>query len=480
MGCGFSKTLSNDPIQIHCCVNPENVISPDGECNSRKHEVITPPNKRGSTNELITPISTDYDEKITSESEVDGEDDDDDDHGDDLIDEGYINEEEIGLLKCTESPIRLTTKSDCNKVLKTSPCNAENKKGFISFDINLNESDDVMLDSLHTCPLPKHLKRLEPLDRTPKITTEMLMEKLDKAEEKRKKALERWKQKTRKYCSSNRSAHHMGDISKEDRSITIRTVNETGTLNTLPNESPIKSGSLNKSREENFEKENNIKQSSKQSPNTATYSITVNSSPSTTGASSLTTATPTMTTTTTTTPTTPATPTEMKENSQKINQSNNSSSNLEDRLLKLLSGQHYSTNVSLDTLTGSSNCLKRPNYKSSLLSRHLHTRNYYLHTLREEDIEEDLEDEDDEDDSDEDTDDNDDELIDACDNGYGDNSSSCSSSSKNIETKLRKTQISSVEENCLQAKNRFLTYQTGNKYHYTPSVIKKRNRPKGS
>ncbi|VDQ03378.1 unnamed protein product [Trichobilharzia regenti] len=174
MGCGFSKTLSNDPIQIHCCVNPENVISPDGECNSRKHEVITPPNKRGSTNELITPISTDYDEKITSESEVDGEDDDDDDHGDDLIDEGYINEEEIGLLKCTESPIRLTTKSDCNK-------------------------------------------RLEPLDRTPKITTEMLMEKLDKAEEKRKKALERWKQKTRKYCSSNRSAHHMGDISKEDR-----------------------------------------------------------------------------------------------------------------------------------------------------------------------------------------------------------------------------------------------------------------------
>ncbi|CAH8874047.1 unnamed protein product [Trichobilharzia szidati] len=471
MGCGFSKTLSNDPIQIHCCVNPENVISPDGECNSQKHEVNTPPNKRGSTNELITPISTDYDEKITSGSEIDGE-DIDDDHGDDLIDEGYIDEEEIGLLKCTESPIRLTTKSDCNKVLQTSPCNAENKKGFISFDINLNESDDVMLDSLQTCPLPKHLKRLEPLDRTPKITTEMLMEKLDKAEEKRKKALERWKQKTRKYCSSGRSTHHMGDISKEDQSITIRTVNETGTLNTRPNESAVKSGSSNKPREENLEKENNIKQSSKQSPNTATYSITLNSSPSTTGASALTTSTPPTTTT----------PTEVKENSEKINQSNNSSSNLEDRLLKLLSGQHCGTNVSLDTPTGSSDCLKRSNYKSSLLSRHLPTRNYYLQTLREEDIEEDLEDEDDEDDSDEDTDDDDDddELIDACDNGYGDNTSSCSSGSKNIETKLRKTQISSVEENCLQAKNRFLTYQTGNKYHYTPSVIKRRNRPKGS
>ncbi|KAA0196564.1 hypothetical protein FBUS_05062 [Fasciolopsis buskii] len=63
----------------------------------------------------------------------------------------------------------------------------EVKKGFVAFDIPLDGSQATLLDNVLKKPLPKRLRHLEPLGHAPQITTEMLMEKLEKAEEKRQK-----------------------------------------------------------------------------------------------------------------------------------------------------------------------------------------------------------------------------------------------------------------------------------------------------
>ncbi|VDK32209.1 unnamed protein product [Taenia asiatica] len=62
------------------------------------------------------------------------------------------------------------------------------KKGYVVFEINLDGELDTCLDSSKK-PLPKRLKRLEPLPRAPKLTAEELNEKLERAEQKHLKAL---------------------------------------------------------------------------------------------------------------------------------------------------------------------------------------------------------------------------------------------------------------------------------------------------
>ncbi|KAL5108116.1 hypothetical protein TcWFU_008755 [Taenia crassiceps] len=62
------------------------------------------------------------------------------------------------------------------------------KKGYVVFEINLDGELDTGLDSSKR-PLPKRLKRLEPLPRAPKLTAEELNEKLERAEQKHLKAL---------------------------------------------------------------------------------------------------------------------------------------------------------------------------------------------------------------------------------------------------------------------------------------------------
>lgn len=62
------------------------------------------------------------------------------------------------------------------------------KKGYVVFEINLDGELDTCLDNSKR-PLPKRLKRLEPLPRAPKLTAEELNEKLERAEQKHLKAL---------------------------------------------------------------------------------------------------------------------------------------------------------------------------------------------------------------------------------------------------------------------------------------------------
>ncbi|CAH8588544.1 unnamed protein product [Dicrocoelium dendriticum] len=87
------------------------------------------------------------------------------------------------------SPIRIRADSGRDALPNLSPAVAEMKKGFVAFDIPLNDSQNVEMDNILKKPLPRRLRRLEPLGNAPLITTEMLMEKLEKAEAKRRKVL---------------------------------------------------------------------------------------------------------------------------------------------------------------------------------------------------------------------------------------------------------------------------------------------------
>ncbi|CAH8665869.1 unnamed protein product [Heterobilharzia americana] len=334
MGCGISKSLNVEPISVKRCTNSES------ECITTKHRVYETQHTKQSTNELTTLISTDYNEKLLNGSEC----------AEDEESDGEIDEEDIDLLRCSESPIRLTIKLDSDKMLKISPNNEDNKK-------------DGILESLYKCPLPKHLQLLEPLDCTLKYTTETLIEKLDKAEEKRKKALEYWKQKMKRSGLTSHPTHHMGDMSTENQSMSIQTVSETeDVLNSTVDECPLK--------DEN-EEQYVANQLSKNSPSADTYSPV-----------SMTMSLVTMTTTPT------GTRTESQQSTEKINQSNNSSNNIEDHFIKLLSSDRSEKMTSsVNQLANAYGDLEQSSsYNSSLLPGHI-CKNYLLYTLTEEDIE---------------------------------------------------------------------------------------------
>ncbi|VDP67878.1 unnamed protein product [Echinostoma caproni] len=109
-------------------------------------------------------------------------------------------------------PIRITTKADTDSPTNQNVIATESKKGFVAFDIPLDGSQATILDNVLKKPLPKRLRHLEPLGHAPQITTEMLMEKLEKAEEKRQKALARWKeQAARRREMAQRRNEQFGD-----------------------------------------------------------------------------------------------------------------------------------------------------------------------------------------------------------------------------------------------------------------------------
>ncbi|KAF5400709.1 hypothetical protein PHET_05906 [Paragonimus heterotremus] len=112
------------------------------------------------------------------------------------------------------SPIRIKAQGEEDIPTKLSPPGIEMKKGFVAFDIPLDDSQNILLESVLKKPLPRRLRHLEPLGHAPQITTELLMEKLEKAEEKRQKALAKWKeQSARRREMAVRRSEHMGDNS---------------------------------------------------------------------------------------------------------------------------------------------------------------------------------------------------------------------------------------------------------------------------
>ncbi|GAA55063.1 hypothetical protein CLF_106604 [Clonorchis sinensis] len=116
------------------------------------------------------------------------------------------------------SPLRIKAIAEQGTSVRSNAPAVETKKGFVAFDIPLNDTQESSLDNLLKKPLPRRLRvmsfhtHLEPLGNAPQITSEMLMEKLEKAEEKRQKALARWKEQAAKRREmAIRRSEQMGD-----------------------------------------------------------------------------------------------------------------------------------------------------------------------------------------------------------------------------------------------------------------------------
>ncbi|KAA3675072.1 uncharacterized protein DEA37_0003445 [Paragonimus westermani] len=127
------------------------------------------------------------------------------------------------------SPIRMKPQGEDDIPTKQNPLVADMKKGFVAFDIPLEDSQDTLLENVLKKPLPRRLRvdccnfnsangvnfwlqHLEPLGHAPQITTELLMEKLEKAEEKRQKTLAKWReQSARRREAAIRRSEYMGD-----------------------------------------------------------------------------------------------------------------------------------------------------------------------------------------------------------------------------------------------------------------------------
>ncbi|KAF6769773.1 hypothetical protein AHF37_11620 [Paragonimus kellicotti] len=164
MGCGVSKL----PIPSPNGEGTDNLSEPGRASvvtQSPVHEPIVSRDnvcKDRCSPASVTPKSTDSGEKSPSMSE-------------DESDERQ------------PSPIRIRAQGEDDIPTKQSPPGVEMKKGFVAFDIPLDDSQDTLLESVLKKPLPRRLRHLEPLGHAPQITTELLMEKLEKAEEKRQK-----------------------------------------------------------------------------------------------------------------------------------------------------------------------------------------------------------------------------------------------------------------------------------------------------
>ncbi|KAF8566492.1 hypothetical protein P879_05453 [Paragonimus westermani] len=110
------------------------------------------------------------------------------------------------------SPICMKAQREDDIPTKQIPLLNDTKKGFVAFDIPLEDSQDTLLENVLKKPLPRRLRHLEPLGHAPQITTELLMEKLEKAEEKRQKALAKWReQSARRREAAIRRSEYMGD-----------------------------------------------------------------------------------------------------------------------------------------------------------------------------------------------------------------------------------------------------------------------------
>ncbi|CAL8077199.1 unnamed protein product [Calicophoron daubneyi] len=190
MGCGVSKTsLPVEPVPTTEAQNePENTAQPVGDVKEAAHVEKSTKDTGGAESPVPRSIESGGKSASNSDSEP---------------------------AEKFNSPIRITTRTDNDPNSRTSPIVIEIKKGFVAFDIPLDGSQDSMLDNVFKRPLPRRLKHLEPLGHHPQITTEMLMEKLEKAEEKRQKALARWKdQATKRRQMAMRRNAQMGDTEK--------------------------------------------------------------------------------------------------------------------------------------------------------------------------------------------------------------------------------------------------------------------------
>ncbi|VDD82903.1 unnamed protein product [Mesocestoides corti] len=93
----------------------------------------------------------------------------------------FEKEEPIVIKADTQDLIQTHSDSNMPEVMAA-------KKGYVAFEVNLDGQVDPYLDTSKR-PLPKRLKHLEPLPGAPKLTAEELNEKLERAEQKRLKAL---------------------------------------------------------------------------------------------------------------------------------------------------------------------------------------------------------------------------------------------------------------------------------------------------
>ncbi|KAG5453087.1 hypothetical protein CSKR_106258 [Clonorchis sinensis] len=189
MGCGVSKAPSptldeGDKDNLsEPKVTPKKAFSPTPAAD------LQVPHDRGEDNSprSVTPKSTESEGQTSSMTEDDSSDK-------------------------PNSPLRIKAIAEQGTSVRSNAPAVETKKGFVAFDIPLNDTQESSLDNLLKKPLPRRLRHLEPLGNAPQITSEMLMEKLEKAEEKRQKALARWKEQAAKRREmAIRRSEQMGD-----------------------------------------------------------------------------------------------------------------------------------------------------------------------------------------------------------------------------------------------------------------------------